>query len=269
MVVTIEEAGRDVSAALADLRGRRDQTVAEFDERLRLLEQIHGDLQSGSLDPRSAQTRVRRLINERGGGSSRPVRAGRTQIGMRIPAESTPAAPHGLPIRAPLGPSPTVANAAIQKTMGALDARIVTLLTETQSKRERREARLEIALLRAARSSLVRQHGSMPDDVVLLGSVIEFAEETGQMLEDLVQPGRTRLRRLLGFARETVSQLSALGVSCERVKKKLSVVRSDLEKKEAALEKALDDLLAAFETLSPELKKHGPADDGSLLDDLV
>lgn len=271
MSVSREEAGRDVSAALADLRGRRDQTVAELDERLRLLEQIGADLASGAIEPKSAQDRVRRLIHERSTSTSRGVRAGRTKIGMRIPSEGTPTTPHAstLPVRAPMGPSPTVASAAIQKALSLLDGRMVGLLTETLSEQQRKEARLELALLRAIRSSLTRQLDSLPHDVVLLGSVIEFAEDVQQTLNDLSEGGSKRVRRLLDYDRELASQLVALGGSVSGVKEQLKQAQSLLAGDDKTLDTALSQALSAFEALSNELKRKFKSNERSFLDELV
>ncbi|MEL6544736.1 MAG: hypothetical protein AAFQ82_08925 [Myxococcota bacterium] len=271
MSVSREEAGRDISAALSDIRGRRDQSVAEFDERLRLLEQIGEDLESGAVTPKAAQDRVRRLINERSSSTSRGVRAGRTKIGMRMPSEPTPSSAHAntLPVRAPMGPSPTVANAAIQKALGVLDARMVTLLTEPLSDGARKEARLELALLRAIRSSLTRALESLPQDVVLLASVIEFAEDVQQTLTDLIDGGSKRVKRLLEYDRELASQLVALGGSVTGVKEQLKKAQSLLGDDDSTLEKALAQALNAFDALSKELKKKFTDKEQSFLDQLV
>ncbi|MEO1170466.1 MAG: hypothetical protein AAFX94_00210 [Myxococcota bacterium] len=269
MSVTREDAGRDVSAALSDIRGRRDQAVAEFDERLRLLEKIGEDLESGDIDPKSAQDRVRRLINERGGGASRGIRAGRTQIGMRMPAEPTPSTPHGMPIRSPMGPSPTVATSAIQKALSTLDGRMVTLLTDSMGDKERQEARLELALLRSVRASLTRQLETLPNDVVLLGSLIEFAEDVQTTLSDLIDGGLGRVRRLLDFDRELASQLTALGGSVGTVKEQIEKARSLLGDGENHLKSALGEALTAFDKLSGELKRRFKSAEGSILDQLL
>lgn len=269
MSVNREDVGRDVSAALSDIRGRRDQAIAEYDERLRLLEKIGQELDDGELEPKAAQDRVRRLINERGGGTSRGVRAGRTQIGMRMPAEPTPSTPHGIPVRSPLGPSPTVATAAIQKALSTLDGRMVTLLTDSMADKERQEARLELALLRSVRASLTRQLETMPNDVVLLGSLIEFADDVQTTLSDLLEGGMSRVKRLLDFDRELASQLSALGGSVGGVKEQIEKARGLLGDGEKQLKTALGEALTAFDKLSGELKRRFKNAEGSILDQLL
>lgn len=271
MSSSVNQASKDVAAALADIRGRRDQVAAEYDERLRQLEELASGLRDGSVDARTAQDKVRRLINERAGAGvgGRTVRAGRTKIGMRLPSEPTPSSTSINSMRAPLGPSPAVATAAVNRALTVLDARIVALLTEERSGGDGAEARLELALLRAVRGSLDRQIATMPSDVVLLGSVIEFAESVLETVGDLEEGGQKRVRRLLEYDRELVSQLVALGGSVAGVKEQLKKAQTLLGSDEAMLKSAVSEALLAFTRLVKELKKH--LDDGprSLMDDLL
>ncbi len=168
-----------------------------------------------------------------------------------------------------MGPSPAVASAAIQKALSTLDGRMVGLLTETLSEQQRKEARLELALLRAIRSSLTRQLESLPNDVVLLGSVIEFAEDVQQTLSDLLDGGSKRVKRLLDYDRELASQLVALGGSVSGVKEQLKKAQSLLAGDDSTLDKALTQALSAFESLSNELKRKFRSKDRSFLDELV
>jgi hypothetical protein len=161
-----EQASRDIAAALADLRGRRDQVLADLDERIGQLEQLAGQLEQGHAEPRQVQERVRRLIGEKTPNpAARVMRAGRTQIGMRLSGEHTPVGP---PTPATLGarlsgPSSAMATATLHRALGNVDARVVTVLSMSLP---RDEARLERAALRRLRRSLEEHLASVPEDVV-------------------------------------------------------------------------------------------------------
>lgn len=265
-----EQATRDVAAALADLRGRRDQAVADIDERITQLEQVGAALSRGEMDPRAAQDRVRRLIGGDRGQPVRSMRAGRTQIGMRLPAEMTPVGPPSSPgNRPPSGPTPTLATANINKALTTLDARIVAVLTAPTSELPRDEARLELGLLGRLRRSLEQQLADMPNDVVLLSTVIEYAEEILATVSDLDTGGGARLLRLLDYARELYSQVVASGGALPGVKEQLHRTRELLGGGDAKLGQATQDALTTCGRIQQEVNRRFPPTAGTLLDELL
>src|SRR5688572_11777389 len=121
----LEETARDISAARAELAGRRDQVVAEYDDRLSALASLDSSLQDGSSDVKTVQQRVRQILGERGG--SAPMRAGRTTIGLTVPTAKQPAAV----APTPMTHTPSKAGAAVTKVLGELDAFLISVLLRT------------------------------------------------------------------------------------------------------------------------------------------
>lgn len=260
---------RDIQTLKAELHGRCDQLVADYNERFRELDAMTEQAEGGDVDVRATQARLRQLLNDRGGsGAGGTVRAGRTTIGMPVPHKpspmpATPSGPHRL------SPTPVLAEAALNKTLNALDVRLVGLLAKTRDKSEREEARLELGLLLQTRRSLERQsQDGMPTDPVLLQTVMDYADEAQLMMSDLDQLGQPRLKRLIAHARELASQLIAFGTAVAPLKEQLVRAQKHLSQTPANEKAALTDALAAFGKLKDELDKRFPLATPSLLDDL-
>lgn len=256
-----EQASRDIAAALSEIRGRRDQLVAEYDERLGQLDAMVAAVGSGELAPKVARHRVRQLLGERNIAMARGVRAGRTQIGMRLPAAAQGAG--RVSVRP--GQSSGQVSAELTKVRGDVASRIVTLMMRGGSA----EARLELALLGQVWSSLDSHLEQMPSDTILLASLLEYATEARSILEDLASGGTDRLRRLLEHDRQLLSQIAALGGAVSGVKEQLGKARSLLSDTNGNLQVALQTAISAFGRLRDELAKLVPRGARTLLDDVV
>lgn len=265
----LEQANRDIAAALADLRGRRDQVLADLDGRIAQLEQIAQQLAAGEAEPRQVQERVRRLIGERTANPAAGImRAGRTQIGMRLSGEHTPVgppAPATVGVRLS-GPSSAMATAALHRAIGVVDGRVVTVLSMTLP---RDEARLELATLRRLRRSLDEHLASVPEDVVLITTLVEHADEATTVINDLDQGGQARTRRLLEYVRELVSQVTALGGNATGLKDQVRRARQLLEQGGGGVAQAMQEAVSVFMRLQGELARRAPAPVSTMLDELV
>lgn len=265
-----EQATRDIAAALADLRGRRDQVVADLDERIGQLTQLSASLEEGSADVRTIQDRVRRLIGDRTPNpASRMMQAGRTQIGMRMSGEHTPVGPRpatGMSVRLG-GPSSAMAGASLSRATNAVDGRVVTLLSTPGS---RDETRLELALLRRVRRSLEEHSASIPEDVILIGTLIEYADDVLAIVADLESGAAARIRRLLDYDRELVSQLTAMGGNGTPGKDQIQKARAMLENPAGPqLTQAAAEAVAIFTKVQQELARKSPSQAATLLDELL
>ncbi len=260
-----EQASRDIAAALADLRGRRDQVVADLDERISQLEHLAGQLEQGQAEPRQVQERVRRLIGERTPNpAARVMRAGRTQIGMRLSGEHTPVGPPATVGVRLSGPSSAMATATLHRVLNVVDARVVTVLSMSLA---RDEARLELASLRRLRRSLDEHLASVPEDVVLVTSLVEHADDAMAVVADLEQGGQTRVRRLLEYVRELVSQVTALGGNAAGMKEAVQRARQQVE--QGNVTQATTDAVQLFVRLQHELARRAPTPASTMLDELV
>ncbi len=260
-----EQASRDIAAALADLRGRRDQVVADLDERIGQLESLAGQLEQGQADPRQVQERVRRLIGDKSPNpAARVMRAGRTQIGMRLSGEHTPVGPPAtLGVRLG-GPSSAMAQATLNRALGAVDQRVVGVLSMSLP---RDEARLELAALRRLRRSLDEHMQSIPEDVVLVQTLVEHADDAIAVVTDLEGGGQSRARRLLEYTRELVSQVTALGGNAAGMKE--SIQRSRAQNEQGNTAQAVSDAVSLFTRLQTELARRSPTQASTMLDELV
>lgn len=263
-----EEAARDIGAAKAELRGRRDGAVAEYtteyNRRLQQLESIEAALESGDLTPRVAQDRVRQIMGERG-AAGRPTHAGRTSIGLRLPASAQGAGP--ISIRS--GPSPNMAGAALSKVQAEADTRIVALIMRNAEEHSSSEARLELSLLRQVRNSLGHQIDDMPRDSVLIDSIVEYADEAQAILNDLIGGGAGRLKRLLEYDRQLLSQLVALGGTAAGLKDQIRRAQEIVGAADPNLTKALQDAIAAFDHLQRELDQRLAGSSKTLFDAIL
>lgn len=265
-----ESTARDIAAALADMRGRRDQTVAELDEKVQQLEALGEAFTAGALDVKAAQERLRRLGGEpRAQTSTRPVMAGRTQIGMRISAESTPVGAPQMTARVG-GPTPATASTALERALTAVDTRLMSLLSRPRGALDREGNRIELGLLAQLRRSLEQQLADLPTDTILLASVIEYADEANNVLTELISGGSARARRLLEHNRELLAQLVAHGVQLPGLKDQLKSLKGALEGGPDAARKLVDDLGAMYARLTTELgKRDGATVVRSLFDELL
>ena len=283
----IEETTRDIRAARAELTGRRDQASAEYDDRLAALDSLAGAVESGSMTPKSAQAQVRKILaGDRRQGM--PRQAGRTTIGMSLP---TTAKTQAAPTAQPQSRGPTVARTqmAVSKLLSALDRRVIHILAVSKGGEARKEAQFELSFLLQIRRGLESHLEEMPNDVILLTSVVEYTEHAQSVLDDLEVGGAERLRRLLDHDRTLASELMALGGSVGGIKEQIQQARSLLAEirdnpgaaaagqgEGAAqapwnknLRQALAQALAAFAQLQSELQKRFPVRDPSLLDDIL
>ncbi len=257
---------RDITAARADLRGRCDQLVAEYEERLSALESLGKEVEAGGVDARAAQARVRQLLNTSGGVSGVAARVGRGTGGVGLgPGAQKPAAPAPAPVK--LAPTPTLVEASMGKSIQTLDLRIVAILSRACAPKERSEARMELSLLLALRRRLERHTKSdLPRDPVLLGSMNDYVDEAQAIIADLEAGEVARLLRLVEHARELTSQLATMGGAPPGLKEQLQKVKAQLGDKADA---AAAEMVAAFARLQQELEKRFPLSTPSLLDELL
>lgn len=266
------ELARDIAAARADLRGRRDQLAAEFEERLQSLEKLENELQAGSVEPRVAQGRLRQLTSDpRAAGSAKPTRAGRTRIGMQAPAT-----PHPATIPTPnrgggAGRAPTAAkaSAALNKAQTDIDVRIVSVMAAPAREAAQYGAKLEVGLLWQLRNALAQQTSSLPEDVVLLEGVLELTEHVDSVLTDLAQGGSARAGRLLEFAQQLLSQLRALGADTGNLKDRIRKARNLLAHENADVDAIMSEAWSLFGALRQALQKQWPVEQPTLVDELL
>jgi hypothetical protein len=261
----VTDLNRDIAVARAELRARCEQVVADLEERLRQLESLAQQLEAGALDQRAAQTRIRQLIHDRGAVVV-PKRAGRTTIGLSVlgPADARPSLAAG-PRGGSVAPTPDVAAA---KAMQLIEQKIVALLTAPRTAAERAEGRLGLSLLAHLHRALQRQVASMPEDPVLLGTVVDMAEEAQSTVAALESGGLGRLVVLVDHVRVLSSELAALGGNAGRVKERLARVKALLLAKGPSLTDALKEVLAAHAEAAAELERCVPRNLPSWLDEL-
>ncbi len=259
-----EEAARDIGAAKAELRGRRDGAVAEYDERLQQLENMAEALERGDLTPRRAQDRVRQLMGDRG-AAGRPMHAGRTSIGMHLPSSAQGAG--SVSVRS--GPSPNMVAATSSQLQAEVDTRIVALIMRSDGEQDPSETRLELSLLRQVRNSLGRRLEDMPRDSVLIDSVIEYADEALAILADLDGGGAGRLKRLLEYDRQILSQLVALGGTAAGLKEQIRQAQELIGGADPNLGEAMQDAIVVFDRLHRELSQRLAGAEKTLFDDIL
>lgn len=194
-------------------------------------------------------------------GFSAP-RTGRASVGIA-------ARTAGGAINTRISPSPSAAAAAVQRILATVDGRIVALMERCDSPRLREESRIEFALLTHMRRALSGHTSGVVHDVVLCDSMVEFSDNTAQVLADLDAGGLRRLRRLLEYNRQLASELAMLGVASAPVKAELQRLRASLDRLDtgdlpAAVRQACD----LYRRLVGEIDKRCPRPRGSLLDDL-
>ena len=259
---------RDLAAALAELRARRDQLASQYDERLRQVEMLQKSLEDGTLEPKVIQDRIRQVLGDRA-GIARTAKAGRTTIGMQAPSTSPTAAP--TPVR--MGPSITVAGATLAKAVHDLDARIGRLLADGGIAASA-EVLVELGLLRQMRLSIARQQLEMPTDSVLLAAVMEHAETTQAVLHDLERGGIARARRIIEHGRELLAQLKALGAAPAGAKEQLVQAKATLAQ---IGDGASDEIIATTVNVAAgiaaraqaEIERRMPLQQRALLDQLL
>jgi hypothetical protein len=261
--ILAQDTARDIAAARAELTGRRDQLVAEYDERLNALASLESNLTDGSVDIRAAQHRVRQLLGDRGGVSTSPLRAGRTTVGLTVPTakQTGPITPMQM------SPTPSKASAAVVKVITDVDAYLVSVLTKSGGDAARRAARLELSLLLRLRRGLERHTADLPRDVVLLGSVVEYADNGEQIIGDLQAGGAGRAKRLLEHDRALLSELVALGGNATGLKEQLTRAKGLVES--GKVEEAEAEAVSIFSRLHDELDKKSPLSSSTLLDELA
>ncbi|MEZ4271076.1 MAG: hypothetical protein R3C68_06480 [Myxococcota bacterium] len=256
--LVLQETAQDIESARVDLVGRRDQLVSDLDERINALDQLARSLDAGSIEPKTAQSRVRQLLGERSPASTR--RAGRTTIGL--------SAPQSHPLRSE--PSKTTKSSTlISRILTELDGRIVAVLQGTRDREDRREVRVELGLLWHFRRGLGDYSDELPKDAVLRDSVNQFAEHCQGVLEDVALGGSKRLMRLLEFERTLVSELVALGGVGGPIREQLKQAAAVLESDANDLTAAKRHTLEIYENLRRELDRHFPPSTPTIIDDLL
>lgn len=260
--VHAQDAARDIMAARAEIVGRRDQVVAEYDERLAALEGVAQDLQTGLLPAKEVQARVRRLLGERAAGLRAATQAAR--VGMRAPSVAPPQAP--APGMRRSGPTVARLQPQLARLVGELDAEIVATLTRTAGDADRGEARLQLSLLLQLRRGLQGHLEEPPEDTVLLAGLEEYADMVAAVLDDLRTGGTARLRRLLDHDRMLTAQARALGHDVAAAKLRLQRARETLLGKDGQLSESLREAVAVFADLQRLLERHQST---TLLDDVI
>lgn len=157
----------------------------------------------------------------------------------------------------------------LSRMLGAVESRIVTVMAHAAAPAERQEARLELGLLVRIRNGLQGQTGAQ-EDAVLSESLVEFAESVQQTLADLEAGGTRRVRRLLAFDRELLSELAAFGGSAQPHKAAWQKACDMLAQgQEAYVEHATREALNLYTRLTGELDRRCPRSRGTLLDEML
>lgn len=262
----LTEAERDLTAARAELAGRRDQIAQEYAERLAALDQLESDMRAGAVDARTAQAQIRRILSNDRQPAAAPRTAGRTRIGMNrpMPMARQPSG-SGVPMAPRVTPART--QMAVAKILASLDRRIVQILSAARGDL-REEARFELSLLLQLRRTLEAHLEDLPNDVVLLASVTEYTDHAQEALDDLEAGGEGRLRRLLDHERALVSELVALGGAVAGIKDQIRKAR-EMVQDGTKLAAALREALQAFAKLQAELERRFPIRDPSLLEEVL
>ena len=195
-----------------------------------------------------------------------PKRSARTGVGLAARTAG------GVSTGMRTGPSRSAAAAAVTRTLAAVDARIVGVLSQEESGGDL-SPRLELALLANLRRSLHGQATVMADDVVLCDSVVEFADGVPPLLADLQAGGKRRLRRLVNYSRELLAQLLALGGPAADIKPQVVKVRALVEQlpdettaPDVKLKPASQETLALYKRVCDELERRSPRPSSSMLD---
>lgn len=157
-----------------------------------------------------------------------------------------------------------MAQATLNRALGAIDQRVVSVLSMTLP---RDEARLELATLRRQRRSVDEHMQSIPEDVVLVQTLVEHADDAVAFVTDLESGGQPRARRLLEYVRELVSQVTALGGNATGMKEAIQRARAQNEQGNTA--QAVSDAVSLFARLQTELARRAPSTAATMLDELV
>jgi hypothetical protein len=159
-----------------------------------------------------------------------------------------------------------MAGASLSRATNAVDGRVVTLLSTPGS---RDETRLELALLRRVRRSLEEHSASIPEDVILIGTLIEYADDVLAIVADLESGAAARIRRL-DYDRELVSQLTAMGGNGSPGKDQIQKARAMLENPAGPqLTQAAAEAVTIFTKVQQELARKSPSQAATLLDELL
>lgn len=193
-----------------ELTQRRDEMVARADEHLRELAAMRAKPPSKVLDE---ETRSKlRLIRRRALGDeakreakTQPKGATGVRVHMRAPEGAPGKAPPTASVKS--APSRVVVQGTVQRQLGVIDGRLVTLMMTEEADGHRPAG--EIYLLCDVRAGLGALLTNWPEHDVLLALVSDYAEQVEDILTDLNAGGERRARRLFDHDRELVSRLRA------------------------------------------------------------
>jgi hypothetical protein len=251
-----DDVTRDIVAARAELAGRRDQIISEYDERLQRLAALKKQLQDGQLDPRQAENEVRRLLGDRAG-----VKA-RGRVGLR------PSALMARPMTSEASASgvttvPKVAATAA-KVIAEVEVRLVHVLTDYEITDVL--GRLELGFLLHLRKCLQQHRLALPKDAVLMEAVADYARYAAESLADLQEGGAKGIRRLADYVHVLAAQLSAGGGKLNGLRTQLRAERDRLKSDAVPLEAARQNLGALFLKIQDGLDRQWPRQRRTLLD---
>ena len=221
------------------------------DPQMRVLEQLAETLESKALE-----------------STPMPNRASGGKKASRPGAGNAPTRPSSRS-----GPSAGVAQVTMTRILTLVDARILNVMTCADSVSERREARLELALLVRLRRNLQTQIALGPNDAVLCDSLMEFADSVQSTIADLEAGAGRRLRRLWDFNRELLSELAAFGAQGSILmpyKDAIARARARITQEASStdLQALTQEALVCGSKLQQELDRRCPRSHGSLLDDV-
>lgn len=240
--VLMQDARRDVAAARAELTGQRQQAVADFDERLRLLERLDDRLSKDpSVNLREVQHKVRRALQDR---RSKVDRRSRPAVGVTTgtrgvgPEAKGPGKTTKVPhMRANLATessngsrsatriSSAKVKASASRALGHLDGHLAEcLLRPTPTAADK----VEVGLLVRYRRGLACHVQVPPEDPVLLESLSSFADEAESAFAALQGDATTRATEFLRYARLLIAQLAALGGKAGGLKSDYQKLKAEL-----------------------------------------
>ena len=156
----------------------------------------------------------------------------------------------GLPTRSGQHPvRSTAPTQALHRLLGSVDARLVSTLVAPVAAAEAAELRLRLAVLLRLRHGLAAQWAMLGNDVALNETLTEYLEGVPGLMADLETGGVARLRRILDYCRELLSELRALGADparCQTFRAQLLQLRQSSAQAAPAAVAASADLARAM-----------------------
>lgn len=260
----------ELVTAREELKFRQAQFLAECEERLEKINTLEAKLEQGSVSKSEAQEQLREITCERP-NLGKPARAGRTHIVMSLPKNMPNSPAAAAPARVS-GPTPMQVSANLGRVMTLVDTRIVEqLMLPVSPEVDRDDLVHEITLLFSLRRAIKGHIAAIPKDAVLLGTLVEFAEELQAILNDLESGSASRLGRLADFDQELLSALGASGGNelALSFREVVRTARTKLVGDNPNFSAVSCELAGVHKKIQTELEKRLPREGKSVLDEVA